>query len=171
MPLTKFVEASADRQESIEDLAKKKAPEIKERFDYLVNNPSDINPVILDDFLVDGYEVMVAETGNEELAQAYWDQVAVMVETSLDILAQTPVEQRGDVWNSAVSILVSAAQIQAEIESGMVAESAVIGIESGKELRSITKDIPNDKLKEATFNIKPELKKRKKEKKAKDGSN
>ena len=165
MPLSKFVAASADRQEAIETVAKEKQPAIKTRFNHLVNNPHNIVPDILDDFITDGFEVMLAETGNEALATAFWEQVAFMLQSPLDVLAETPVEQRGDVWNAATSVLVSVAQIQAEIESGLIQEAAVIGVESGAELKTLTKGIPNERLKKATFNIKPELAKRKKERK------
>lgn len=164
MPLSKFVQASADRQEAIELLTESLQPTISRRFQELVNEPDQLNPVIIEDFLIDGMNLMINETGNQELAEAYWNQVAEMVQQPLDLLALTPVEQRSDVWNSAASIIISVAQIQAEIESGLFSRAAEIGIESGEELAKLTRGIPNDRLKKATFNIKPELAARKKAK-------
>lgn len=165
MPLSKFLQASADRQEEIELLSESYQPIISRRFQELVNEPDSLNPVIVEDFLIDGLEQMVAETGNEELANAYWNQVVEMVQYPLDFLAETPVEQRSAVWDTATSLIVSAAQIQAEIESGLFTRAAEIGIESGAELKQLTSGIPKEQLKKATFNIKPELKARKKARK------
>lgn len=164
MPLSSFVKASADRQEAIELLTESLQPTISRRFQELVNEPDQLNAFIMEDFLLDGRELMVNETGNEQLADAYWDQVADMVQYPLDFLAETPVEQRSSVWNDAASLIVSVAQIQAEIESGLFERAAEIGVESGAELSRLSKGIPKDKLKTATFNIKPELAARKKAK-------
>jgi hypothetical protein len=131
----------------------------------LYNNPAERSDLLTKRYLTAGYNAMVQETGNEELALAYWDQVAQMVDVSVDELAAVPTEQRGDVWNTAMGIILAVSMEQAQAQSGLTVEAAAKGAEMGEELASITKGMSREQLEGATFHIDTELKSRKAKKK------
>lgn len=169
MSLDAFVAYSADRHEGIEKLALSKLPDIQSRALDLYNNPGDRSDVLTKRYLFAGYQSMVRETGNEELAAAYWDQVSTMVDTSVDDLASTPVGDRGDVWATAMGIVLAVSLEQAQAESGITIEAAAMGAEMGNELNRVTRRMSIGALSGATYHIKTELEERKKHKNGSGG--
>ena len=142
-------------------MALSKLPEIQSRALDLYNNPSERNDLLTNRYLMAGFKQMVIETGNEELAAAYWDHVALMADLSLDELAAVPVGERGDVWYAAAGIITSVSREQAVAESGLLSDSMVKGAEMGDELGRVTKGLSRDALTGATYHIQTELKARK----------
>jgi hypothetical protein len=159
MPLSKFVQSSADRQEALEALAIDKLPEIQSIALELYNSPQRRNDDIIDWFIADGYQKTLAETGNEDVANAIWTDVAALLELKINDLAAVPANERGDIWTLAASIIVAASKRQAEIESGLV---TAIGNDAGEDLKANIKGLSREQLKGATFHIKTELQNRKK---------
>jgi hypothetical protein len=169
MPLSKFVQSSADRQEALEALAVSKLPDIQRIALELYNDPERRRDVISFGFLRDGYERAIASGTPEEDAARTWDRIADMVDMKLDDLAAVPFDQRDDLQIIAMSIILAASKQQAEIESGLITEAAIIGKESGEDLKANTKGLSRETLESATFHIKDELAARKKQRKA-DGN-
>ena len=114
MPLSKFVQSSADRQEALTALAVSKLPEIQRIALELYNDPERRRDVISFGFLRDGYERAIMAGTPEEDAARTWDRVAEMVDMKLDELAAVPFDQRDDLQIIAMSIILAASKQQAE---------------------------------------------------------
>jgi len=170
MPLKSFVQFSADRHEEIEELALSRLPAIQGRALELYNDPDARSDELTKRYLFAGYSAMVAEIGNEELAAAYWDNVAELVDLPVDVLAEASQGGRGDVWTAAMGIILAVSMEQARGESGLTVEAAAKGVEMGEELKTVAKGLGRKGLEGATFHIRTELKERK-EKKKQDGNN
>ena len=158
MSLTEFAEWSADRIIEHEEAAQSNAEFIKKRTLELMKNPKQRADFITSWFLQDGYKTMLAETGNKALTKAYWDSVAVLADKSLVELAVTPVAGRGQVWNSAASIISAASQRQAMIESGLAKDAILHGIELGSELKTVTRGLDADKIRNAKYGVADKIK-------------
>jgi hypothetical protein len=158
MSLEAFADWSADRIIEHEDLAKENTKEIRKRTLELFNKPAERADFITSWFLQDGYKTMLAETGNAELTKAYWDSVAILADKPLNELAKTAPFGRGQVWNSAASIIVATSQRQAMIESGLAKDAIMHGIELGEELVNVTKGLDADKIRSATYGVADKIK-------------
>ncbi len=166
MPLSKFVQSSADRQEALIELAESKLPMIRSIALELYNNPEKRRDKIAFDFLKDGYDRAVNAGVSEEAAGEQWDIVAELVDMKLDELLAVPYDERDDLHMVAMAIILAASKRQAEIESGLIIEAARIGKEAGEDLKANTKGMSRETLKRSPYHIKEELKKRKAAKKA-----
>ncbi len=165
MPLTKLVKSKADKEERIVELAQSKLPEIQSIAIELYNSPARRNDDLVNWFITAGYKGTIAETGNEPLARANWEQIARWASLKVDELALVPIEQRKDLWMIAMSIIIAASKRQAEIESGLVTESFKLGTEAADDLIRDTKGISKQTLKDSPFLIKQEINGRKEAKK------
>jgi len=158
MPLGKLVEETTKTQRELKALAISKMPEIQAIALELYNAPEKRFDFILNWYIEAGYKSSLAETGNEVLARAQWEQVASMVSMKLDQLATIPLSERGDLWTIAVSIIMSAAKRQAELESGLTSQSLRIGTQEGDDQKRLTKGISKEVLKSSPYEIKASIK-------------
>ena len=159
--LEAFVQSSADRHEELEAMALDKLPQIQSRALELFNDAEARRDKIAFWFLNDGYERMIAAGKSEEFTAEYWDDVAELVDLSMDELMAMPFDTRDAIWDEARKIVVAVSNRQATIESGLITEALRLGKGAGEELRENTEGVSRAQLEKATFFIKDVLKERK----------
>jgi hypothetical protein len=164
MPLSKFVQFSADAIEEIDEMGESRLPEVRKLYLQFLTDLdvrlSEQGRIILDWFIDDGYEKAVEETGNEDLAAAQWEQISLMLEMGWDEL-YAPDMVKGELWRTATGIISAAGIRYAFIMSGVAQQSIAKGVELGNELKTATKGLGRLVLESATYHVQTELKKRK----------
>jgi len=117
-----YLDAAAEAQNDIEDIVEEKRPEFMRIREELLENPGQREPAIMDFYLLSLEEQTALESGNEEMAAAYWSGVEEIADQSWSELYQTPVEERGDMFNTAAKLILAVTWHQAFIECGAAAD-------------------------------------------------
>ena len=159
--LSDFGDLSSDRIMGGDDIALAKSAWIRERVLKLYENPEEREDSILGWFITAEIKNMTNDIG-ADAAIAYYGKVAELVDLTLTELAGVPIKERGNVWNEAISIIMSASQRQAFIESGLASESLKLGAELGNELKILAPKLTKDDILNADYHVADKIKNKKK---------
>ena len=131
-----YLDAAAEAQNDIDDIVEDKRPEFMRIRLELLENPEQREPAIMDFYLASLEEQTALESGNEEMAAAYWSGVEELAAQSWSELYQTPVEERGDMFATAAKLILATTWEQAFIECGAATELMVTAAETAPEQKA-----------------------------------
>ena len=155
--LSDFGDLSSDRIINGDSVALDKTAWIRERVLKLYDSPTERQDSILGWFITAEIKNMAKEVGID-VATGYYGKVAELVDLSITELSGVPIKDRGNIWNEAVSIIMSASQRQAFIESGLASESLLLGAELGNELKGLAPKLSKDDILNADYHVADKIK-------------
>jgi hypothetical protein len=168
MPLSNYAKWVAAKELELRKVALSKMPEIRSRLLDLMNNPALRDPDIVNDYLEAGYLEDVEAAGADDLSAAYWAQVGELAQMSWDDLLKGADGNQSGIIEDAKNIIFSAAQVQAQMESGVPIDAIREGVEGFEMRQAALAGMSADDIKNLKYDVKGELEKLKKAEK--DGS-
>jgi hypothetical protein len=162
-----YLDQSAEQAVDLEENVDEKSTDSGEIYIRCLESPELRNDGIAAWTVGYNMELMASETGNQELAEAYWTEVAEFLDMSWSDIYSVPQSERGPTWHEGTKLVSAVCQRQAFIESGLAYESMVHGANAAVESQKMFDKLSKSEAKAvATENNKAERMKQKRTERA-----
>ena len=157
MTIEQFSAQTALAHFEIEQDVEKNLPTIQKRVFELYKDPSRRLDVVYDYFINAGVRADIESGQSEDYANNTWAEIDQLVELPLDELQSIPRQQRSDNENTAMTIIMAASNLQAELETGLLARATAKGLELGEDNAQLMKGVKRSEIGNVSANVKGEF--------------
>jgi hypothetical protein len=143
-----FEAARAVESIATDDRVEDRREQFRVRYMELLRDPAKRNPGILEDLILELFELDALEDDDIESAAIYWQSVGDLVaDNSFEELYQVPLADRGGKFSDASKLMVLVARTQAFIEIFAIDE-ARSSVKSGEEIKKAAARFTRAELKD-----------------------